>query len=68
MRSRKVEDLYCDILEGHMSTSMAQLSTISYRLGRKLEFNPDTETFLDDAEADQYLTPKYRDYVLPEIV
>jgi predicted dehydrogenase len=68
MRSRKVEDLYCDILEGHMSTSMAQLSTISYRLGRKLEFNPDTETFLDDAEADQYLTPNYRGYVLPEVV
>jgi predicted dehydrogenase len=68
MRTRKVEDLYCDILEGHISTSLAQLSTISYRLGRKLEFNPDTETFLDDVEADQYLTPTYRGYVLPDKV
>jgi predicted dehydrogenase len=68
MRSRKVEDLHCDIFEGHLSTSLAQLATISYRLGRKLEFNPDTETFLDDAEADQYLTRTYRDYVLPDEV
>lgn len=69
MRSRKVEDLNCDILEGHLSTSLAQLSTISYRLGRKLVFNPDTETFVNDAEANKYLTREYRKpYVLPEKV
>jgi hypothetical protein len=68
VRSRKVEDLNCDILEGHMSTTLAQLATISYKLKRKLEFNPDTETFLDDAEADQYLKRKYRDFELPEKV
>jgi predicted dehydrogenase len=68
MRSRKVADLHCDILEGHLSTSLAQLATISYRLGRKLEFNPDTETFLDDAEADQYLKRTYRGFTLPDNV
>jgi hypothetical protein len=68
MRSRKVEDLHCDILEGHLSTSLAQLATISYRLGRKLEFNPDTETFLDDPEADQYLKRTYRGFTLPDKV
>jgi predicted dehydrogenase len=68
MRSRKVEDLHCDILEGHLSTSLAQLATISYRLGRKLEFNPDTETFLDDPEADQHLTRTYRGFALPDQV
>jgi predicted dehydrogenase len=68
MRSRKVEDLHCDILEGHLSTSLAQLATISYRLGRKLEFNPDTETFLDDPEADQYLKRNYRGFEFPDKV
>ncbi len=68
VRSRKVEDLHCDILEGHLSTTLAQLATISYRLGRKLDFNPDTETFLDDAEADQYLKREYRGYTLPDEV
>ena len=69
VRSRKVEDLNCDILQGHLSTSLAQLSTISYRLRRKLVFNPETETFVNDAEANRYLTRKYRaPYALPEKV
>jgi predicted dehydrogenase len=67
VRSRKVEDLHCDILEGHLSTTLAQLSTISYRLGRKLVFNPETERFVNDREADRYLSRQYRaPYVLPE--
>ena len=67
VRSRKVEDLNCDILQGHLSTSLAQLATISYRTGRKLIFNPETEKFVNDAEADRFLTRKYREpYVLPE--
>ena len=69
VRSRKVEDLNCDILQGHLSTSLAQLATISYRTGRKLVFNPDTEKFVNDPEADKFLTRKYRaPYVLPEKV
>jgi hypothetical protein len=67
VRSRKVEDLHCDILEGHMSATLCHLANISYRLGRKLVFNPDTEKFAADAEADRYLTRTYREpYVLPE--
>jgi len=69
VRSRKVEDLHCDILEGHLSTSLAQLSKISYRLGRSVQFNPETETFGNDAEANKMLTRKYREpYVLPDKV
>jgi predicted dehydrogenase len=69
VRSRRIEDLNCDILQGHLSTSLAQLATISYRTGRKLVFNPDTEKFVNDTEADKYLTRKYRaPYVLPEKV
>ena len=69
VRSRKVEDLHCDIAEGHLSTTLAQLATISYRLGRKLTFNPVTETITGDAEANQLLTRQYRKpYTFPERV
>jgi predicted dehydrogenase len=68
VRSRKRDDLHCDILEGHLSTSLAQLSTISYRLGRQLVFNPDTETFVNDAEANKMLSREYRaPYSLPKV-
>lgn len=36
---------------GHRVTSMALLGHISIRLGRKLKWNPDTETFIGDDEA-----------------
>jgi predicted dehydrogenase len=66
VRSRKVEDLYCDILEGHMSTTLCHMANISYRLGRKLTFDPAAERFVADEEANQFLTRKYREpYVLP---
>lgn len=69
VRSRKVEDLHCDILEGHLSTSICHLANISYRTGRRLVFNPATERFVNDAEADRYLTRPYRTpYVVPDKV
>jgi predicted dehydrogenase len=33
VRSRKVEDLNCDIAEGHLSAALCHLANISYRLG-----------------------------------
>lgn len=67
VRSRRLEDLDCDIQEGFMSTALGHLGVISYRTGRKLIFNPDTEKFVDDKEADSYLTRKYRSpYLMPE--
>jgi hypothetical protein len=69
MRSRKVEDLRCDILEGHMSATLCHIANISYRTGRKLVFDPTTERFTGDEEANRYLTRSYRaPYVLPEVV
>jgi predicted dehydrogenase len=69
VRSRKTEDLNCDIAEGHLSTTLAQLAAISHRLGRKLVFDPATETFGRDAEANRLLTRTYRaPYTLPEKV
>jgi hypothetical protein len=69
VRSRRLEDLDNYILEGHMSAALGHLGIISYRTGRKLTFNPATEKFVDDKEADKYLTREYRKpYVLPDQV
>jgi len=69
VRSRNWQDLHADILEGHLSTSLCHLGNIACRLKKPLRFNPDEESFIDDTEADSYLTKAYRSpYVLPEIV
>lgn len=66
IRSRRREDLYADILEGHRSSTLSHLANISFRTGRKLIFNPDTETFNNDVEANSYLGRNYRyPFVLP---
>jgi len=33
VRSRKIEDLNCDVAEGHLSAALCHLANISYRLG-----------------------------------
>lgn len=67
VRSRRWQDLNADILEGHLSTSLCHLGNIACRLNRPLQFNPQDETFLNDEEADTYLSKAYRSpYVLPE--
>jgi hypothetical protein len=35
VRSRKVDDLRMDVLEGHLSTAMVHMANISYRLGQE---------------------------------
>ena len=67
VRSGKWQDLHADILEGHLSSTICHLGNIATRLKRSLQFNPETETFIDDAEADKYLTKAYRSpYDLPD--
>ncbi len=69
VRSRRREDLHCEVLEGHMSTALCHLANIAFRTGRKLTFDPASETFPGDAEANALLGRKYREpYVLPERV
>ncbi len=69
VRSGVWQDLHADILEGHLSSSLCHLGNISCRLDRSLEFNPRAEKFVNDPEADSYLTQMYRaPYVLPEKV
>ncbi len=53
----------------HLSSGLAHLGNISYRLGRQLEFDPDSETFPNDHEANAMLTRDYREpFVVPERV
>ena len=70
MRSRKWQDLIADVLEGHMSTSMMHLGNIAYRTGRKLTFDGQTEKFVNDKDANTYLTrqEERKPYVLPKEV
>ncbi len=69
VRSRKAEDLHAPILEGHLSATLVHLANASYRLGRTINFDPNTESVLNDAEATKLLHGTYRaPYVVPEKV
>jgi len=69
VRSGRKEDLDNPMIEGHLSASLCHLGLISYRTGHMLRFNPSTERFVNDPEADKYLTRDYRKpYVIPEKV
>jgi predicted dehydrogenase len=69
VRSRKREDLHCEIEDGHLSTSLCHLANIAFFTGRKLVFDPAAETFPGDQEANKFLRREYREpYVVPEQV
>jgi predicted dehydrogenase len=51
VRSRRVEDLNADILEGHYSAALCHLANVSYRLGQLVPFSKPTQAFGDDKEA-----------------
>jgi len=68
VKSRKQEDLLADIEEGHLSSMLCHLGNISYRTGRRLVFDPKTETFPHDKQANELLAREYRKgYELPKI-
>ena len=45
VRSRKVDELHADILEGHYSSALCHLGNISYRLGNEVPFGMQTDRF-----------------------
>ncbi|RPJ50450.1 MAG: hypothetical protein EHM23_35355 [Acidobacteria bacterium] len=58
-----------DILEGQRSTVICHLAEISYRTRRTLAFDPRTHKFVEDEEANRYLSRQYRaPYLVPERV
>ena len=58
IRSRK--DPICDVEIGHRSVSVCHLGVISIRLGRKLQWNPRSEQFVRDREANSYVAREMR--------
>jgi len=50
----------CDVEIGHRTASICQLSNIAYKFKRKLEWNPKKEKFVNDKEANEFRTKKYR--------
>jgi predicted dehydrogenase len=69
IRSRRPGDLYAEIAEGHLSATLAHLANIACTTGRTLQFDPQTERFAHDDEANLLLTRPYRaPYVVPEKV
>jgi predicted dehydrogenase len=50
----------CDVEIGHRSVSCAHLANIAMRLGRKLQWDPEREEFVNDPDANRWLFRPYR--------
>jgi predicted dehydrogenase len=69
VKSRRHQDLNADIEVGARAAALCHLGNIAYRLGRKVEFDPEAQRFWDDSQADRLRTRDYRrPYVVPENV
>lgn len=66
--SRNKADLHAPIEEGHMSTTMVHLANVSYRLGRTINFNPETQEVIGDEQAAVLLRDGDRGYRAPFVV
>jgi len=52
--------LTCDILEGHLSSTLPHLANIAYQVKRQITFDGKTEHIVNDNAADALLTREYR--------
>jgi predicted dehydrogenase len=68
VRTRRKEELLAPIEEGHLSATLVHLANVSYRLGRTLNFDPETEQVIADEEANRLLRGDDRGYREPFIV
>ncbi|MBM3335484.1 Gfo/Idh/MocA family oxidoreductase [Candidatus Sumerlaeota bacterium] len=69
IRTRKKESLDGPVETAHYSSALAHLGNIAFRVGRQLKFDPKTEKFVGDEEANALLTRNYRaPYIVPEKV
>lgn len=67
LRAGTEKNIFCNVNDSHYSSALCHLANISYRLGRNLNFDGKAEKFINDSEADSYLTRKYRHpYELPK--
>lgn len=69
VRSRDESKLNGPVETAHLSSALAHLGNIAYQTGRVLTFDPVTETFPGDAEANAMLSRKYRaPFIVPDKV
>lgn len=66
--TRKAGELHAPIEEGQISCTMLHLANASYRLGRTIHFNPDTQQIIGDQEADVLVRDGDRGYRAPFVV
>lgn len=58
-----------DVEIGHRSNTVCHLVNMAREIGRKLRWNPETEQFVEDAEANKFLSrPRRKGYELPRII
>jgi predicted dehydrogenase len=65
VRSRKKADLNAPIEEGHISCTLVHIANASYRPGRALRFDPETEQVIGDDEVNNLLRDGDRGYRAP---
>jgi predicted dehydrogenase len=69
IKSRNPADQNGPVETAHLSSGLAHLGNIAYRLGRQLTFDPKSEKFVGDEQANAMISRKYRaPYVVPEKV
>jgi len=54
---RKRAQPVCDVETGHRSATVCNIANIAYRLNRPLQWDPEGESFADDAEANAMTRP-----------
>jgi predicted dehydrogenase len=60
IRANDPKILTCDILEGHLSSTLPHLANIALRVGDQITFDGKTETVKDNKKANELLTREYR--------
>ncbi len=61
IKGNKSGSANADIHEGHLSATLCHLGNIATRLGRTLAFDPESEQFPHDAEANRLVRREYRE-------
>jgi predicted dehydrogenase len=59
IKTRNLETT-CNVRYGHRLTKLGLLSNIAYRTGRRLRWDDQRERFVDDDEANRFLSRKFR--------
>lgn len=68
VKSRKMQDLHCSIQDGAHVATVAQMGNISYRSGKKLQWDKTKMQFTDQEINKAYLMKPYHNgYSLPKI-